>query len=245
MKKYWLLGLAVIIAIYLNQAYAHVYNNRVALSPLDPSPTVVTTPTTIENGGAGLVYTAFGDSLTAGTGATTGTASYPYQVGLKLSTDDFPVTIVNTAVPGATAADVLNQQIPSIDGLFGDVITVSIGVNDVHARTPLPEFKETVQKILTSLNESSADVYITTIPYLGNKQLFLPPYRWYFDWQTQRYNQIIKTVAEEIGVSVIDLYTLSHTTAWTGDNYYAADGFHLSDTGYSLWSSWIYDALNH
>lgn len=235
-----------IIGVYLYLGYAHMYNDRGRLTVLDPSPEVMTIAEDSEGGGAGLVYAALGDSLTAGTGADTATQTFAYQLGTRLSGENnFPVTVLNMAVPGAVAADVLRQQLPHLQDQYTDIVTVMIGINDVHNRTPLPDFKDAMEKIITNLQARDGQVYIINIPYLGDKKLMRPPYRAYIDWRTRQYNKIISEVADAQGVFMIDLYAATKPAAWAGGDYYSVDQFHPSATGYLLWSSIIYDTLNH
>lgn len=240
------LAIVGVAAVYLYLGYAHMYNNRRALTTLDPSPEVMTVAENSESAGAGLVYAALGDSLTAGTGVDVATQTFPYQLGVRLSGENnFPITIINRAVPGAVAADVLREQIPQLQDRYTDSITVMIGTNDVHNRTPLPEFKNALEKIVTQLREHDGQLYIINIPFIGGQKLMWPPYRTYIDWQTRRYNKIIREVTDTHAVPMIDLYTATKPVAWTGGDYYSVDQFHPSAKGYLLWSQIIYDALNH
>lgn len=246
MKSWLALAIVGVATAYLYLGYAHMYNDRGALPILDPSPEVTTINEDDEGGGAGLVYAALGDSLTAGTGVSEATQTFPYQLGVRLSGENnFPVTVVNQAVPGAVAADVLRDQVPQLQDRYTDIVTVMIGTNDVHNRTPLPEFKQSMEKIVAQLHERDGQLYIINIPFSGDKKLMWPPYRTYIDWRTQQYNKIIGEVADAQGVLMIDLYAATKSAAWAGGDYYSVDQFHPSAKGYLLWSSIIYDALNH
>ncbi|MDH5766869.1 MAG: GDSL-type esterase/lipase family protein, partial [Gammaproteobacteria bacterium] len=79
-------------------------------------------------------YLALGDSLTAGYGAdpvTSGYAHVLYQGGAF----DRPVKTLfaNAAVPGVTSEDVLNFQVPQVQRFSPDVITMTVGGNDILA----------------------------------------------------------------------------------------------------------------
>ncbi len=243
--KWTILTVIGAIGLYAWIAYAHMYNDRTGLTTLDPTPEVMTIADG-EGGGTGLVYAALGDSLTAGTGVDQASDSYPYQLGLKLSSENnFPVTVINLGIPGAVAADVLNTEIPQLADRYTDIVTLAIGTNDVHNRTPLPEFKKTLETIVTTLHERDGQLYVINIPYLGDKRLVWSPYRSIIDRRIQAYNRVINEVADTQGVFVIDLYSETKAAAWAGGDYYSIDKFHPSAQGYLLWSSIIYDTLNH
>ncbi len=72
-------------------------------------------------------YVALGDSYTIGTSVTEG-ERWPNQLvdrvrGLEL--------VGNTAVNGSTSADLIGTQLPQLDRMGPDLVSVLIGVNDV------------------------------------------------------------------------------------------------------------------
>jgi lysophospholipase L1-like esterase len=78
-------------------------------------------------------YLALGDSIAAGYGAIPVTQGYPYLLYRGGVFDSISNTyFANTAVPGATSADVLNHQVPlAIEAFPPSVITLTVGGNDV------------------------------------------------------------------------------------------------------------------
>ena len=77
-------------------------------------------------------YMALGDSLAAGYKAMPATAGYAYQLYLGRAFGSIPdVLFDNASVPGATSQDVLTFQLPQ-SGLFQpNVVTISVGGNDL------------------------------------------------------------------------------------------------------------------
>ena len=245
--KYILTTVIIVgIGLYLNRSYAHIYSS-IGASKL-ASPTVQQRLDIKPASGQAvrkLVYVALGDSLTAGVGATAQDKTYPYQLAALLAnTKQAEVTLVNLAWPGATAADVLQNQVPLLAQFKPDVITLAIGVNDIHNRVPDEEFVQTISKIVDRSVASAKQVMVVTIPFIGDKSLFLPPYRAYFDWQTKRYNVLLNQALATKQIQVIDLYGLTHSKAMADETYYSPDHFHPSDAGYAFWSTVVYDHLN-
>jgi lysophospholipase L1-like esterase len=85
-------------------------------------------------------YMALGDSLAAGFKAMPATRGYPYLLYEDGVFDTVPHTLFcNSAVPGATSADVLHYQVPQaiipVDsgGFDADYVTLSVGGNDLLA----------------------------------------------------------------------------------------------------------------
>ena len=246
--KYLKVGciVALCFAIYLNRAYAHMYSTIGSSSlvrPIMQNPVTLFPDTSSTNH---MTYVALGDSLTAGVGASREEHTFAYLLAARLANKkNATVTLVNLGEPGATTADVLNRQVPRAVELHPDVLTLVIGVNDIHNRVPIVEFQNSIRAIVDSLVPVATRIYVTTIPYIGSKQTFLPPYREYIDWQTRRYTTALRVALQNRPVTLIDLYTETHERAWHDASYYALDGFHPSDIGYNFWSTILYDRLDY
>lgn len=185
-------------------------------------------------------YVAIGDSLTAGVGVDTYTKSYPYLIAKKISDDHVEVSLKPFAVPGVRSAYVLRYFMEPVIASNPDIITLFIGVNDIHGNVPSKQFKEQYAQILTELTgKTHAQIYVINLPYIGTGKLISLPYRVYFNWRTEQYNVIIKQLAAEYDVTYIDLYT-AHNPKSLDNDYYASDFFHPNELGYILWSQFIY-----
>jgi lysophospholipase L1-like esterase len=139
---------------------------------------------------------------------------------------------------------VLGVQVPKVSTLAPDVVTILIGVNDIHRRTPPAEYAEHIKTIIQASRATSAKVYVLRLPYIGNSRTAWFPYQWYFAHQTNRYNQVLDQALQNEDVTIIDLYTPTELVGKINSVYYSNDGFHPSDVGYSLWSSVMYDYFN-
>jgi len=83
---------------------------------------------------APIRYMALGDSLAAGYKAMPATAGYAYQLYLDRTFGTIPDVLFNNAsVPGATSSDLLNYQLPQVPRFEPNVVTISIGGNDLLA----------------------------------------------------------------------------------------------------------------
>ena len=189
---------------------------------------------------------ALGDSLTAGVGASGEDKTYPYLLAKMLAEkQNAQVILINLAVPGAVAEDVLQYQVPQVAQFHPDIISVAVGINDMHNQVPGKLFAQTISEIVDTLSSTTKHLNIINVPFTGDRSVFLPPYRLYFDWQTKRYNSFLSNVLVGRQVNMIDLYTLTHGKAFADQPYYSADGFHPSDEGYDFWINVSYDHFDY
>jgi lysophospholipase L1-like esterase len=188
-------------------------------------------------------YTALGDSLTAGTGVLKYEESYPYQLAQKIAAKNGAIILRDRSYPGIRTEGVIKDLLAITINDKPDMITLLIGVNDVHGNVSKEKFTKNYKEILTRLkNETNAKIIAVNIPYIGTDSLLLPPFNSYFRHQTIEFNKIIKKLAQDHKIDYVDLYT---PTARMFENsvYYATDSFHPSAKGYELWSKIIYDNI--
>lgn len=193
---------------------------------------------------SGITYVALGDSLTAGVGVDTYTSSYPYLVAEDIEKNGTAVTLYPYAVPGVRSQYVLDNFLDAAIARDPDVVTLFIGINDIHGNIPAALFKKNYSAILKELTtKTEARVYAIGLPYIGTPDLINAPMRYYFNWRIKTYNEIIRGLATEYGVTYIDLYAaqLPHEL---DPSYYATDAFHPNALGYTVWSQRIYESLH-
>lgn len=115
-------------------------------------------------------YMALGDSLGAGFGALPATKGYAYLLYEKGVFDrTLNTNFANAAVPGAKSADVLAHQVPQVAIFKPDVITLSVGGNDLlqilngaEPAVVLAQFQANLAQILCGLRRirPQARIYI-------------------------------------------------------------------------------------
>jgi len=242
------LGLIILLAIvgfYLNRSYAHIYDTIGAanLKPVNSAGQhlIINDMTTT----AGLTYVALGDSLSAGAGTDQAEESLPYLLVKRLAGADRKIVLRNYSVSGFKTADLLTELLsPAID-TKPDVVTVLIGVNDIHNKVSAADFRKNYEEILSRLTrETSAQIYVINIPFIGADEMMLPPYQFYFDSQTKEFNAIIKELTNKYSVSYVDLYTPTVALFKKAGSHYSADLFHPSAAGYKIWADIIYANIN-
>ncbi len=235
MKKsrlFILIGIFLVIGIYLNRSYAYFYNflgQHKLSTPISPSTIVMENHSNNQL----IKYVTLGDSLTAGVGAPDIKSSYPYLLSQKLSSKN-NVILVNLAHAGDTSSDVLTNQLPKASFYKPDVVTLLIGVNDIHNLKSPQEFEKNLKLIAGELKKTGAKIYFLSIPYLGSNKIVFPPYNFILSLRTRQFNGVIKKVAGDFGVNYIDLYSLRKSA-----NFYSPDQFHPSEEGYKEWAKII------
>jgi len=191
-----------------------------------------------------LNYYALGDSITAGTGSTSG-FSYADVLNSKLIFNSFTKLAVGGAVampyPGRSE---LATQVSAI-GANADIITVLIGFNDYHLENPVGDTNVVLQKPYDNLDKSlsfaeafrycletikrnhqQARIYVilpiqTTLTHPVPLDIF----------RTAEIN-----IANYLSIPVI--FANTESGLWSGGSF-MADGVHPNDAGYTMLGNYI------
>ena len=184
-------------------------------------------------GGPRLRYVALGDSYTIGTSVGE-RERWPNQlVALEPSLE----LVANLAVNGFTSRDVIEVELPRLDALGPEFITVLIGVNDVVQGVPAETYRRNVVRVLEDAVErvGAKRVLVVTTP----DYTVTPSGADYGDPAQQaagirENNAIITEVARALGIAVVDIHDISLEAA-TDRSLVAYDGLHPSGAQYARW----------
>lgn len=227
------------LLIYLNRSYAYFYDFQSTHHLPSSNPQTVYTFTQTNNSNP-YTYFSLGDSLSAGTGASNYQATFPYLIASKLSTSKANVTLVNLAQPGVGIHQVLTTQTPIAIAQKPDLITLLVGINDIHNLISPADFERDYNQTLEQLTtQTQAKIIVINIPLLGSDKILLPPYNFLLNQKTMSFNQTVAKLATKYHLSYVDLYSISKQPFQTDPSLYSADFFHPSDRGYLLWSQLI------
>ena len=184
-----------------------------------------------------LRYVALGDSYTIGT-SVDDAEGWPAQLVGALHRDVAPLDLVaNLGVNGFTSADVIAVELPRLDALDPEFVTLLIGVNDVVQGVPEATYRQRVAAILAALRHRlPADriLVVTTPDYTVT-----PSGADYGDPATQRdgigrANAIVSELARAQGIAVVDIFDISEGAS-ADRSLVAGDGLHPSGRQYGLW----------
>jgi len=245
MKKVYLLiilFIIIILGIYMYLSYSYIYNevSKKDLRSPDKNQTYLIGN---NNYSKNLVYVSLGDSLTAGVGVDNYEQSYPYLIAEKLSGEN-NIILKDRSVPGFKSGDVKNILLPIAISDKPDIVTLLVGINDIRDNVSKEDFEKNYEQIIKILTqETRAKIYVINIPFIGSSRLILPPYNYYFNYETNEFNKIIEGLAQKNNVQYIDLYSPTMKEFKKSDSYYSTDLLHPSAKGYNSWANIIYSEL--
>lgn len=228
MKVYMIfLVILLIIGVYLIVGYTGFYS-FIGVVNLRPP---VHSESTVINGSKDtpIKFVTLGDSLSDGVGVSNYGKSFPYILAEKLANGQ-SVELINLAHAGDTTNEVINNQLARAVEAKPKIVTILVGVNDIHRRIGGGNFEKNYTKIVGAMAATGAKVYCMSLPYLGSEKIVRFPYNLALDWQTRSLNTIIKKIADQEECQFIDLYQKSKSA-----NFYSSDLFHPSEIGYKEW----------
>lgn len=184
---------------------------------------------------AALRYVALGDSYTIGTSVTTA-ESWPSQLVSRL--DGRLTLVANLGVNGYSSGDLIDDELPRLDELNPEFVTVQIGVNDVVRGGSEASFAANVDVVLDDLlgrlppnrivAVATPDYTVTPMgaafgdPAAQSAQIF-------------RFNAILQTAAGLRGIAFVpEIFAISQRAA-SDRTLVANDGLHPSGAQYTLW----------
>ena len=186
---------------------------------------------------AGLRYVALGDSYTIGTSVAV-EERFPGQLVAALGTEPPGLDLVaNLGVNGYTSADLIADELPAVDGLEPQFVTVLIGVNDVVQGVPVDRYEANVETIL--------DALLARLPPERIVAIAIPDYTVtpagadFGDPTAQSNgiranNAIMERLAEQRLITFVDILDISRQAA-ADRSLVADDGLHPSGAQYARW----------
>jgi lysophospholipase L1-like esterase len=181
-----------------------------------------------------LRYVALGDSYTIGTSVAEADR-WPNQLVSRLP-DALQLT-ANLAVNGYASSDVIARELPRLDALRAEFLSLLVGVNDVVRGVPLATFGRQATAILDDL---VGRVGGTRIVVVATPDYTVTPAGADFgDPRRQSAgivaaNAVLRRLAEDRGIAWVDIYGISLEAA-ADRSLVARDGLHPSGAQYARW----------
>jgi lysophospholipase L1-like esterase len=182
-------------------------------------------------------YVALGDSYTIGT-SVPAADRWPDRLVVALGPNEPTLELVaNLGVNGYTSADLIHDELPALDDLRPEFVSVLIGVNDVVQGVRPEDYAANVVRILETL---LARVTPTRIVAVATPDYTVTPAGADYGDPGQQHERIVAAnatlaqaaIAREI--AFVDIFDLSLRAA--GDRSLVADdGLHPSGVQYGLW----------
>lgn len=194
---------------------------------------------------ARLRYVAMGDSTVEGVGATSPEAGFVGLIYARLRTVYPRARLANLGVAGATSADVVRDQLERAVRLGPDLVTLSVGPNDVTSHVAVEQYERNVGAIFAKLtSETRAVVVANFIPDLEVTPRFkFGANRGAVGRQTVLFNRALDRKGRKYGVELVDLYAASREEVPQRPELVGADGYHPSDEGYGRWAELLWKGI--
>lgn len=188
------------------------------------------------NGARAVRYVALGDSYTIGTSVKP-QERWPNQLARVLRPEvDLQIT-ANLAAIRQTSRDLIDEQLPQLDELQPQFVSLLVGVNDVVRRVDADTYRTNLGIIFDAILErvpASRVLVLTTPDYT-----LTPHGSDYGDPQQQSeqirlFNQILEEETTERGLALVDISPVSDRVP-VDPSLLAADELHPSGKQYAGW----------
>ena len=190
-------------------------------------------------------YVAIGDSLTAGRGDE-GRDGRPIGWAQRLA-DILSVrttercSFTNLAVDGATVHDVLSKQLPAVAARKPDLVSVTVGVNDIRRREfDELTFKADLGQLFEALAATQATLLTSTLPDLTAIMSLSPEVHEIVRERMRLASDIIREQAESYGAVCLDAWSLPGVTDL---DLYGPDRLHPNSRGHQFIAAACADKL--
>jgi lysophospholipase L1-like esterase len=170
--------------------------------------------------------TVVGDSAAAGHGIVSPDDALPRRLGRALATDGTAVEVRCLAEDGATAQDVVEQQVPALAP--SDVVVIGVGVNDALRRHPTAMVRRDTRGLLEAVAAASpaAVRVLVTCPDLGVAPGLPAAVRGVVGWRCRTVAAAQCVIADELGVAAVRL-----DRGVLRPELFGSDGFHPGREG--------------
>ncbi|MCW2778638.1 MAG: esterase [Frankiales bacterium] len=180
----------------------------------------------------GLLYVALGDSAAQGVGAGSPDRGYVGLLADRLRTSTGrPVRVVNLSVSGARVRDVLRDQVPALQALHPDVVTVDVGGNDVRAYDAV-RFDRDTTALVAAL---PAGTVVADVPWFMHG---------HWERDAREAAGVVRARAAARHLPVAPLHAALRRQGWSAMlTQFAPDLFHPDDRGHQVWADAFWEQV--
>ncbi len=192
-----------------------------------------------------FIYVAIGDSSVEGVGASHHAKSYPSLVFEKIKLSYPKSSYYNLGRKGDRIKHVIENQLPRVLTLKPNLVTISIGINDIRGRVKLSHFEKDLSYLVETLQrETDTKIIINNIPDFS----LLPTLPIYLRIASKilihRFNRSIEKISGNFNLTLVDIFKISRKFCKQWKDFISTDGYHPSDAGYALWAEAIINNLD-
>ena len=185
-----------------------------------------------------MKYLALGDSYTIGTGASDESRSWPAIIAARL-----PAELTNPAVNGYTTEDLIRDELPLVEIVNPDLITVLIGVNDLVQGRSVDQYRHSLATIYGAIEDRPVvAVSIPTWSYVPAADGFGGAE--YVERLTGEFNDVARGQATARGFAWVNIGPVSASRIGS-PGWIASDQLHPGDAQYAAWAEVILAVVRH
>lgn len=177
-----------------------------------------------------FTYVVLGDATGLGVGATDASKGYAGLLVQKLEDSGKSVKVINMSVKDADISNIINYQIPKIDEVKPDLVTITVGMQDINSGKSLDDFEQDARTLFSLLPPRVS--YVADLPH------GLDPKK---DEIIKDINYRLTQAALSENVTVVPLYEatqhIDDMSIWDWGLRYP------NDTGYKLWADTFWAAI--
>ncbi len=187
--------------------------------------------------GTPVSYVAMGDSTVYGVGASSPEKNYVSRLNAQLRTHYPHAGLMNLGVSGATSIDVARDQLPRAVALHPQLVTISVGPNDITGGFDAQHYERSMEAIFLALqHDTRAVTVMNLLPDMAVAPRFTAEEKVAVGRQAIAFNEILARLGRQYGVQIVDLYTPTQQEVPGHPELLASDRYHPSDAGYARWA---------
>ena len=168
-----------------------------------------------------------------------------WRIVTRLKKEGINISLVsNPAVSGFTVRDATYFELPEIEEIKPDFVTVLIGANDSFGQRDINIFEKDLIELLDKLEEilpTPKNIVLITIPDYSISLQTEGFDKKSLSKSIEEYNRVIKDQAQKRKLRVADIFPISQTMTQASD--YTQDGLHPSSLGYLKWEKIIFPVV--
>ncbi len=189
-----------------------------------------------------VTYLALGDSFTIGTGEREA-LNFPSQLAAMLRRRGASVRVVNAAVNGFSTAELMRDELPALESVRPNLVTLAVGANDLVRDRDPETYRARLKAIFERLAASKARVVVLPQPDWASAPIAASfGDRANLRGQIERYNAVLREEATGAHATFVDCWPLMRTQA--EQRLFADDGLHPSAKAYTAWAERVLAALD-
>ena len=191
-------------------------------------------------------YVALGDSLTAGRGDT-GPDGQRIGWARRLTSiladrTGSACLLTNLATDGATVGRVLAEQVPQLDGMTPDLVSATVGMNDLRAaQFSLAEFSAGLGQLFDALADTGGTVLTCTLPDIADVIGLPAEHVGIARRRLSAASDIIREQAARCGAVCLDTWVM--TDVATRPELFTTDRLHPNASGHGMLAAAFADLL--